>query len=165
MKTPFAIPGAWAALFCVVGAGLAASALAAGDLKGVSDPTRPPPGLFRPASGAPVGAPAMGGTAPASASAALAAASAASAASAPAPRALRLQAIRHNGASGGGVAMIDGELVELGGRLAGGWTLSAMNSDEVWITGPAGQRRLTLLGGDTQTDKPRAASGRRARKE
>ena len=61
--------------------------------------------------------------------------------------------------------MIDGQLIELGGRVPGGWTLSAMNSDEVWISGPAGQRRLTLLGGDTQTDKPRAASGRRARKE
>lgn len=162
MKTPFATPGAWAALLCATfGVGLAASALAAGDLKGVSDPTRPPPGMFRPAPGAPVGVPgAPGAAVPASAAVA-----AASAASAPVARPLRLQAIRHNGASGGGVAMIDGALVELGGRLPGGWTLSAMNSDEVWITGPAGQRRLTLLGGDTQTDKPRAASGRRARKE
>ena len=78
---------------------------------------------------------------------------------------MRLQGIRHNGASGGGVAMIDGELIELGGPVAGGWTLSAMSSDDVLLTGPAGQRRLTLLGDDTATDKPRAAKGRRNRKE
>lgn len=151
----------WRAPLALVGCLAAGLAWSASDLKGVTDPTRPPPGLFRPAPGAK-------GTGPAAAlapDAASAASVAASAASAPAPHTLRLQAIRHNGASGGGVAMIDGQLIELGGRVPGGWTLSAMNSDEVWLSGPAGQRRLTLLGGDTQTDKPRAASGRRARKE
>lgn len=136
---------------------------AASDLKNIADPTRPPPGLYRPAS---VAAGMPGTTTPAPAVAAASVASdAAPALAAPPPRGMRLQAVRHNGPSGGGVAMIDGELIELGGRVPGGWTLSAMNSDEVWLTGPAGQRRLTLMGGDTSTDKPRAAKGRQARKE
>lgn len=141
--------------------GLLGQAGGAVDLKNIADPTRPPPGMYRPAPSAAGMAPA----APAASAAASAASSAASAVVAPAPRAMRLQAVRHNGPSGGGVAMIDGELIELGGRVPGGWTLSAMNSEEVWLTGPAGQRRLTLMGGDTSTDKPRAARGRQARKE
>lgn len=139
--------------------GLLGQAGGAVDLKNIADPTRPPPGMYRPAPSA---------AAPAASAAAFAAPAASSAASAvvpPAPRAMRLQSVRHNGPSGGGVAMIDGELIELGGRVPGGWTLSAMNSEEVWLTGPAGQRRLTLMGGDTSTEKPRAAKGRQARKE
>lgn len=140
--------------------GVTGSAKAGIDLKNVADPTRPPPGMYRPVRGGPSDIAA----APAAA-ASLGASDAAPAAVAPPPRKMRLQAVRHNGAFGGGVAMIDGELIELGGRVAGGWTLTAMNSDEVWLTGPAGQRRLTLMGDDTSTDKPRAAKARRARKE
>ena len=145
---------------------LVSPALAGIDLKNIADPTRPPPGMYRPAPGTPgaAGMAAAPSTSPVAA-AAPAASGAASAVAAPVPRGMRLQAVRHNGPSGGGVAMIDGELIELGGRVSGGWTLSAMNSDEVWLTGPAGQRRLTLMGGDTSTDKPRAAKGRQARKE
>lgn len=140
--------------------GMVGQAGGAADLKNIADPTRPPPGMYRPA-------PSAAGVSPTApiASAASAASSTAPAVAAPAPRTMRLQAVRHNGPSGGGVAMIDGELIELGGRVSGGWTLSAMNSDEVWLTGPAGQRRLTLMGADTSTDKPRAARGRQARKE
>lgn len=143
--------------------GLVASCAQAADARGVSDPTRPPPGVYRPV-GAPTG---QGQSAPhaPSAQAVATAASAAPVASTPSPAPMRLQGIRHNGASGGGVALIDGQLVELGGKVSGSWTLSAMSSDEVWLSGPGGQRRLTLVGGDTQTDKPRAATGRKARKE
>lgn len=135
---------------------------AAAGLQNLGDPTRPPAGMFRPLPG---GAHVQAATNAAPPPAAASAASAVSAAPAPAPRVMRLQAIRHNGASGGGIAMIDGELIALGGYVSGGWTLSAMNSDEVWLTGSAGQRRLTLLGGDTSTGKPRAVTGRRTRKE
>ena len=111
-----------------------ASSTWAFDLKGLADPTRPPAGVMQlSASGVPAGG-----------AVAAAAASAASAPTAIVPQ--RLQAIRVDPHDGHGVALIDAQLVELGGHLPGGWTLVALNAQGVDLRGPTGVLHLGLLG-------------------
>lgn len=158
-----------AALVVLHAAGTAATAATAGfahaaSLQGLSDPTRPPPGVARSdkASAANPGR-TDGATA---AQAASAAASAASQAAAPKPQPLRLQAIRFDERNGRSVALVNDVLLEPGARLKeGGWQLVAIGRNDVVFQGPRGRVRLSLLG-ESQIDKtPAGASPQRGRKE
>lgn len=152
-----------AALVVLHAAGTAGFAHAA-SLQGLSDPTRPPPGVARSdkASAANPGR-TDGATA---AQAASAAASSASQAAAPKPQPLRLQAIRFDERNGRSVALVNDVLLEPGARLKeGGWQLVAIGRNDVVFQGPRGRVRLSLLG-DSQIDKtPAGASPQRGRKE
>lgn len=111
------------------------------DLRGVGDPTRPPPSVMaRQSAGA------GGGQSPEEAAAAAAAASAASAAAAEAEataRALTLYGIQINLASGQGVALVGDEVVKVGDKVRG-MTVVAITHDTVELKGPTGSRRLVL---------------------
>lgn len=124
--------------------------------KGVSDPTKAPPGvMLQPKDGTPE-----------------AAASAASSASQAdevkaKPIVLTLQAIRYDVATGQAVAMINDELVQVGGKVEGMSVVSISRNVAV-LKGSSGMRRLTLLdeeetGSESKSDKSQAA--RRGRKE
>jgi hypothetical protein len=124
----------------------------ANPLLGLSDPTRPPPGLVKAAPGAP------GAAAP----------EAASAASAPPPPPrepeLVLQLVRIDPVTGRGVALINDQLLEPGARIEG-WTLLALSPNEVVLQGPRGRLRLSLLGTQVIERNPKSAQSRRGRKE
>lgn len=158
-----------AALVVLHAAGTAATAgfAHAASLQGLSDPTRPPPGVARSdkASAANPGR-TDGATAAQAAQAASAAASSASQAAAPKPQPLRLQAIRFDERNGRSVALVNDVLLEPGARLKeGGWQLVAIGRNDVVFQGPRGRVRLSLLG-ESQIDKtPAGASPQRGRKE
>jgi hypothetical protein len=126
----------------------------ANPLQGLSDPTRPPPGLAKADR--------------AGASGAAAAPEAASAASAPPPPprepVLVLQLVRIDPASGRGVALINDQLLEPGARIEG-WTLLALNPNEAVLQGPRGRLRLSLTGPQVIERNPKSAQSRRGRKE
>jgi hypothetical protein len=160
------------ALACTLGASLAAGQdTGAQALKGVSDPTRPPPGAMRAPDGPRDGAAANG-----AAGSPAATALAASAVEAPLPP-LQLNAIRFDMASATGVALINGKLVQAGDMVEGR-TVLAVQRDAVLLSerGKAGKSaplRLSLLP-DTppsathnkETKRPTAArAAARGRKE
>jgi len=126
----------------------------ANPLLGLSDPTRPPPGLAKADR--------------AGASGAAAAPEAASAASTPPPPprepVLVLQLVRIDPASGRGVALINDQLLEPGARIEG-WTLLALNPNEAVLQGPRGRVRLSLTGEQLSEPNPKSAQSRRGRKE
>lgn len=152
-----------AALVVLLAAGTAATAsfAHAASLQGLSDPTRPPPGVARSDKAAAAN---PGRTDVVTA--AQAAASAASQAAAPKPQPLRLQAIRFDERNGRSVALVNDVLLEPGARLKeGGWQLVAIGRNDVVFQGPRGRVRLSLLG-ESQIDKtPAGASPQRGRKE
>lgn len=130
------------------------------ELKGIGDPTVPPPGVMTRQAGPHGGAASAPGNA---ASAVEASAPAASAVQAP-PMLLAVAAIRYEADSGVGVALINERLVRVGETVAG-MTVTAITRDEVVLKGPAGGRRLTLF---PSTEQPGIKSDRqhkRGRKE
>lgn len=152
-----------AALVVLHAAGTAATAgfAHAASLQGLSDPTRPPPGVARSDKASAANPGRTDG-----ATAAQAAASAASQAAAPKPQPLRLQAIRFDERNGRSVALVNDVLLEPGARIKeGGWQLVAIGRNDVVFQGPRGRVRLSLLG-ESQIDKtPAGASPQRGRKE
>lgn len=131
------------------------------DLRGVGDPTKPPPSVVsRQLGGA-------GGALPAEdAASAAAAASAASAAATEAEvttRALTLTGIRINLGNGEGVALVGDEVVKVGDKVRG-WTVVSITHDTVELKGPAGARRLTLPDVIDQSRAP-ARAAKRGRKD
>lgn len=125
-------------------------------LKGVGDPTRPPPGVMLRVPGA--GA----GDAQTAAGAASAAASAASAAVVVrVPVALSLTAIRYVADSGAGVALINEKWVQVGEKVAG-MTVTAITREDVLLKGPSGGQRLTLF---SSTDQPASKSDRQTKRD
>ena len=133
------------------------------DLRGVGDPTKPPPGVWARQLGAAVG------TSPedaASAAAAAAAASAASAAAAEAEataRALTVTAIRIDLATGEGVAVVGEDVVKVGDKVRG-MTVVAITHDAVQLKGPTESRRLVLPDVIEQS-RAAARAAKRGRKE
>lgn len=134
------------------------------DLRGVGDPTKPPPSVVSRQLG---GAGGAGGALPAEdAASAAAAASAASAAAAEAEvttRALTLTGIRINLGNGEGVALVGDEVVKVGDKVRG-WTVVSITHDTVELKGPAGARRLTLPDVIDQSRAP-ARAAKRGRKD
>lgn len=138
------------------------------DLRGVGDPTKPPPGVVvRQSSGAGRALPAEdAASAAAVAEAAAAAASAAAAAQAEAEvtaKALALTGIRVNLDSGEGVAVVGEEVVKVGDKVHG-LTVVSITHDTVVLKGPAGTRRLTLPDVIDQSRAP-ARAAKRGRKD
>jgi hypothetical protein len=127
-------------------------------LLGLGDPTRPPPGL---AKAERLGAT---GTTGATGVAAPEAASAASAPPAPREPELVLQLVRIDPVGGKGVALINDQLLEPGGRIEG-WTLLGLTSNEAVLQGPRGRLRLSLTGAQVIERNPKSAQSRRGRKE
>lgn len=124
-------------------------------LKGVGDPTRPPPGVMLRLPGG------AAGDAQA-ASAASAAASAASAVSVVrAPVVLSLTAIRYEASSGSGGALINDKWVQVGDKVSG-LTVMAITREDVLLKGPYGGQRLTLF---SSTDQPASKSDRPHRRD
>jgi hypothetical protein len=125
---------------------LIGSAQAQDWLKGIGDPTRPPPELRH----------AAGGGAASSASAPQ------GAASAPPPVALNLSLIRYDEASASGVAVINDQVVKTGEAIEG-FTVKSISMDAVVLSGPSGVRRLSLFGeaGDTGIKPSRKHKHRR----
>ncbi|MBI2749359.1 MAG: hypothetical protein HYX43_08510 [Burkholderiales bacterium] len=115
------------------------------DLRGVGDPTRPPPGVMLKQFGA------AGGSAPADAGAVAAlggvaaaapAASAASAAESPF-HGLSVTSIRIDLATGEGVAVVGDDVVKVGDKVRG-MTVIEITHDTVVLKGQAETRRLVL---------------------
>lgn len=151
MPLPQLLLAAWLALGAC---GLVAEAQAQPNpLLGLSDPTRPPPGMSKAAGP---------GTA------AVAASDAGSAASAPPPPPrepqLVLRLVRVDPASGRGMALINDQLLEPGARIEG-WTLVGVNANEAILQGPRGRLRLSLTGDQVIERNPKSAQSRRGRKE
>lgn len=131
------------------------------DLRGVADPTRPPPNVMARQLGG-----AGAGVSPEEAAAAAAAASAANAAAAEAEalnRALTLYGIRINHGSGEGVALVGEEVVKVGDKVRG-LTVVSITHDTVELKGPAGARRLKLPDVIEQSGAP-ARAAKRGRKD
>lgn len=125
----------------------------ANPLLGLTDPTRPPPGLVKAdRAGVP------GAATPEAASAA--------SAPPPAPReaVLVLQLVRIDPVTGRGVALINDQMLEPGARIEG-WTLLSLSSNEVVLQGPRGRLRLSLTGPQVIERNPKSAQSRRGRKE
>jgi hypothetical protein len=134
----------------------------ANPLLGLSDPTRPPPGLVKIERAVGVGAEvaqgAQGASAPSSA------ASPASAPAAPRETPLVLQLVRTDQATGRGMALINNQLLEPGARIQG-WTLVSLGSHEAFLQGPKGRLRLSLTGAQMIERNPKSEPLRRGRKE
>lgn len=131
------------------------------DLRGVSDPTKPPPHVMARQLGG-----AGAGVSPEEAASAAAAASAANAAAAEAEalnRALTLYGIRINHGSGEGVALVGEEVVKVGDKVRG-LTVVSITHHTVELKGPAGARRLTLPDVIEQSGAP-ARAAKRGRKD
>lgn len=140
-------------LLCHAGLG------SAQDLKGISDPTRPPASLIAKRAGASASEPAMSASAAEAASAAVAAA----AASAAAARAINLAAIRYDVGRSEGLALINGEWVHVGDKVHG-MSVMSITQDAVLLSGAKGVRRLKLFEEPEDLSKP-ARTARRGRKE
>ncbi len=136
---------------CVVFAWCGSTLAQTNPLLGLGDPTRPPPGLGKTDR---LGAMAAG-------------AAASDAASAPPPRRepeLVLQLVRIDPVGGKGMALINDQLIEPGGRIEG-WTLVALTSNDAVLQGPRGRLRLSLTGAQVIERNPKSAQSRRGRKE
>lgn len=134
------------------------------DLRGVGDPTKPPPGvLARQLGGAGGSMPADDAAAAAAVAAAASAASAAAAEAAAESKALALTGIRINLGSGEGVALVGDEVVKVGDKVRG-MTVVSITHDTVELKGPAGARRLTLPDVIDQSRAP-ARAAKRGRKD
>lgn len=136
------------------------------DLRGVGDPTKPPPGvLARQLGGAGSGVPADDAAAAAAVAAAASAASAAAAEAEAAAeaKALALTGIRINLGSGEGVAVVGDEVVKVGDKVRG-MTVVSITHDTVELKGPAGARRLKLPDVIDQSRAP-ARAAKRGRKD
>jgi len=132
------------------------------DLRGVGDPTKPPPGvLARQLGGG--GASADDAAAAAAAVAAASAASAAAAEASAEAKALALTGIRINLGSGEGVAVVGDEVVKVGDKVRG-MTVVSITHDTVELKGPAGARRLKLPDVIDQSRAP-ARAAKRGRKD
>jgi len=132
------------------------------DLRGVGDPTKPPPGvLARQLGGG--GASADDAAAAAAAVAAASAASAAAAEAAAEAKALALTGIRINLGNGEGVAVVGDEVVKVGDKVRG-MTVVSITHDTVELKGPAGARRLKLPDVIDQSRAP-ARAAKRGRKD
>ena len=141
------------ALACVSGALHAQQKLP--DLKGIGDPTRPPPGLMVKPGQAGVPAAPSG----ASGASGVAGSSGEAAAEKPRPVKLALQAIRYDLDTGDAVAMINDELVQVGSKVAGMSVVSISRHGAV-LKGPSGTRRLRLLSDEAEEEvDPKPASG------
>lgn len=138
---------------CVLFAWCGTALAQANPLLGLGDPTRPPPGLAK--------ADRLGAAGAASPEAASAAS-----APPPAPREpdLVLQLVRIDPAAGKGMALINGQLIEPGGRIEG-WTLLALSSNDAVLQGPRGRLRLSLTNAQVIERNPKSAQSRRGRKE
>jgi hypothetical protein len=153
-----------AALALLMGVFAAGSLYAQQDpLKGIGDPTRAPAGV--------AGKQSIGGARGSAVAAAQGASGASSPdgeAEKPKPVVLTLQAIRYDPGNGQAVAMINDELVEVGGKVSGLSVVSISRNVAV-LKGPAGQRRLALLleseeiNPKSSTDK--GGTAKRGRKE
>ena len=144
------------------------------DLKGVTDPTRPPAGVMLKMTGEGSGRGLKSVVSDGAAAAALAAMPAASGASAPAGAASpaaegpadrwAVTSIRIDRASGEGVAIVGEELVKVGDTLHGMKVLG-ISSSEVQLKGPDGVRKLALPDVIEQSRAKPARAAKRGRKE
>ncbi|MBI3382507.1 MAG: hypothetical protein HY019_10925 [Aquabacterium sp.] len=132
------------------------------DLRGVGDPTKPPPGVLARQFGG-GGASADDAAAAAAAVAAASAASAAAAEAAAEAKALALTGIRINLGNGEGVAVVGDEVVKVGDKVRG-MTVVSITHDTVELKGPAGARRLKLPDVIDQSRAP-ARAAKRGRKD
>lgn len=164
----------------IVGAGmvLAFSATARAvepDLKGVTDPTKPPSGVLLRMMGDRAGRglrSTAGETAtalsamPASsgASAAAGSASAATGSEASKPTPLSVSSIRVDLATGEGVAIVGDDLVHVGDTVRG-MRVVAITASEVQLKGPEGIRKLQLPDVIEQSGAKAARAAKRGRKE
>jgi hypothetical protein len=148
-------------LLCLL---LLAMGSGAQQFKGVGDPTRPPPGAMR----AQTGATGANDTVQA-------AASAASSADVPEPvspaesaarvaASLTLNAIRFDEHAVQGMALINGDMYNVGDAV-GPFRVAAITRELVVLTGPGGERRLTLLPEPKQTKSSSPSAHKRRRKE
>ena len=132
------------------------------DLRGVGDPTKPPPSVWaRQLGGA--GAPADDAASAAAAAAAASAASAAAAEAEATARALTVTAIRINLGTGEGVAVVGEEVVKVGDKLRG-MTVVSITHDTVQLQGPKESRRL-VLPDVIEPSRAAARTAKRGRKE
>lgn len=147
------------------------------DLKGVTDPTKPPAGVMLKMLGDRPGRAARSGSGEASAAEALSAMSAASGASAAAGAASAasgaessradawaVTSIRIDRATGEGVALIGDELVRVGDTLHGVKVMD-ISASEVTLKGPEGMRKLVLPDVIEQSRAKAARPAKRGRKE
>lgn len=130
----------------------------ANPLLGLSDPTRPPPGLIKAAAGG------GGAATPEAASAPEAARAASAPAPEPAQAVLVLQLVRVDAQPSRSVALINGQLMAPGARIEG-WTLVSVAPNEAFLQGPRGRLRLSLTGEQVIENRPKSAQSRRGRKE
>jgi hypothetical protein len=117
-------------------------------LSAMSDPTRPPAAFRKPApgelsstnGGAPGGAPEAPATPP------------------------KLQSVQRDARTGRTTAMLDGEIRQVGERVAG-WSVLAIEADSVVVRGASGIVRLRLLGGQETLKQWRGVSAPSSRKD
>jgi hypothetical protein len=144
-----------------------ASAVDGEELKGVVDPTRPPPGAMRMVqnTGRPLTqAEELLAVAAAAQGASAASSPAASASAAEPVAALKLNAIRFDTSGRNSVALINGQVVKPGDEVAGRTVLSIAR-ESVVMKGPSGEKRLSLLADAEQTRPQPARAAKRGRKE
>lgn len=143
------------------------------DLKGVTDPTRPPAGVMLKMTGEGSGRGLKSVVSDGAAASALAAMPVASGASAPAGASSAdggqadrwaVTSIRIDRASGEGVAIVGEELVKVGDTLHGMKVLG-ISSSEVQLKGPDGVRKLVLPDVIEQSRAKPARAAKRGRKE
>lgn len=144
------------------------------DLKGVTDPTRPPAGVMLKMTGDGSGRGLKSVVSDGTAAAALAAMPAASGASAPAGAASGAEdgqtdrwavtSIRIDRATGEGVALVGEELVRVGDTVNGMKVLD-ISSSAVHLKGPDGVRKLVLPDVIEQSRAKPARAAKRGRKE
>ena len=120
-------------------------------LKGVGDPTRPPPGVMLRLPGGAAG----------DAQAANAASAASAVSVVRAPVVLALTAIRFEVTSGSGMALINEKWVQVGDKVSG-LSVTAITREDVLLKGPYGGQRLTLF---SSTDQPSSKSDRPSRRD
>ncbi|HEX5355623.1 MAG TPA: hypothetical protein VFW93_05375 [Aquabacterium sp.] len=144
------------------------------DLKGVTDPTKPPSGVMLKMLGDRAGRGARSGSGESGAAEAQAAMPAASGASAPAaaasgadssqPDPWAVSSIRIDLATGDGVALVGDELVKVGDTVHG-MKVVAISASEVHLKGPEGIRKLVLPDVIEQSRAKTARAAKRGRKE
>ena len=132
------------------------------DLKGIGDPTRPPPSMLHKhaASGSDGGS----SNGAASAEDAEAASSAASAAAEKAANASELSAIRYDVSRSEGLALINEQWVQAGDKV-NNMSVVSITQDAVLLSGPKGVRRLKLFAEPEENVGKPARTARRGRKE
>lgn len=133
------------------------------DLRGVGDPTKPPPSVMARQLGSGSGSPAEEAASAAAAAAAASAAAAEAAEAEATARALKLTGIRIDVGSGEGVALIGDDVVKVGDKVRG-LTVVSITHDTVELKGPSGARRLVLPDVIDQSRAP-ARAAKRGRKD